>query len=127
MGGHRVSIAPMLRVVLVAAALLAVFCASAQAQSPQVRLAAPSDCQTNTNCGPGLRRVYRIDPSGSLVKLKVAEAGIQALDDGVAEVAVAFSSNPLLSRPDIVTLRDDKRMVTPDHVVPVVRRSLLKR
>ncbi|HEX2503225.1 MAG TPA: S8 family serine peptidase [Miltoncostaeaceae bacterium] len=116
----------MLRVGLVAVALLAVFCASAQAQSPPVRLAAPSDCQRNANCGPGLRSVYRIDPSGSLVRLKVADAGIQALDDGLAEVAVAFSSNPLLSRPDIVTVRDDKRMITPDHVVPVVRTSLLK-
>ena len=40
---------------------------------------------------------------------------------------MAFSSNPLLSRPDIVTLRDDKRMITPDHIVPVVSTSLLKR
>ena len=117
----------MLRVALVAAALLAVFCASAQAQSPPVRLAAPSDCVSNPNCVPGFRRVYRLDPSGSLVKLKVADAGIEALDDGQAEVAVAFSSNPLLSRPDLLVLRDDKRMISPDHVVPAVRTSLLKR
>jgi subtilisin family serine protease len=116
----------MLRVGLVAAALMAVVCGSAAAQSPPVRLAAPSDCERNPNCAPGLRRVYDINPSGSLVRLKVAEAGIQALDDGLAEVAVAFSSNPLLSRPDILTLRDDRRMITPDHIVPVVRTSLLK-
>ena len=46
---------------------------------------------------------------------------------GVAEVAVAFSSNPQLSRPDILTLRDDKRMISDDHVVPVVRRRPLRR
>ncbi len=40
---------------------------------------------------------------------------------------MAFSSNPLLSRPDLLTLRDDKRMITPDHIVPVVSTSLLKR
>jgi glycine betaine/choline ABC-type transport system substrate-binding protein len=61
------------------------------------------------------------------VRLKVADAGIQALDDGLAEVAVAFTSNPQLSRPDIVSLRDDKHMISADHVVPIVRASLLKR
>ena len=61
------------------------------------------------------------------MKLKIADAGITALDDGSAEVAVAFSSNPLLSRPDLLVLRDDKRMISPDHVVPVVSTSLLKR
>ena len=61
------------------------------------------------------------------MKFKVADAGIEALDDGQAEVAVAFSSNPLLLRPDLLVLRDDKRMITPDRVVPVVRTSLLKR
>ena len=54
----------MLRVALVAAALLAVFCASAQAQSPPVRLAAPSDCERNPNCVPGFRRAYGLDPAG---------------------------------------------------------------
>ena len=119
----------MLRVVSVAAALLGLLCVvSARAQAPApLRLAAASDCQRNPNCAPGFRRVYRIDPTGSLVRLKVADAGVQALDDGLAEVAVAFTSNPQLSRPDIVTLRDDRHMITPDHVVPIVRTSLLER
>ena len=38
-----------------------------------------------------------------------------------------FSSNPQLSRPDIVTLRDDRGMISADHIVPVIRRSLLRR
>jgi subtilisin family serine protease len=118
----------MLRLVMAAAALvLAVVCASAAAQSPPVRLAAPSDCARNTNCAPGFRRAYGIDPTGLLVKLTIADAGVEALDDGAAEVAVAFSSNPQLSRPDLRVLRDDRRMVTPDHVVPIVSTSLLKR
>src|SRR6188472_1078306 len=119
----------MLRVGVVAAALLGlVSSAPARAQAPPpVRLAAASDCQRNPNCAPGFRRVYHVDPSSSLVRLKVADAGVQALDDGLAEVAVAFTSNPQLSRPDIVTLRDDRHMISPDHVVPVVRTSLLER
>jgi subtilisin family serine protease len=115
------------RTVAVAAFLLVVVSGSAEAQAPRVRLAAASDCQQNRNCAPAFRRVYGIDPTASLVRLKVADAGIQALDDGLAEVAVAFSSNPQLSRPDILSLRDDRHMISSDHIVPVVRSSLLKR
>jgi len=117
----------MLRAVAVAAALVGVPAVPAHAQAPRLRLAAASDCRQNPNCAPGFRRVYHFDPSPSLVRLKVADAGVQALDDGLAEVAVVFSSNPQLSRPDILPLRDDGHMITPDHVVPVVRSSMLKR
>jgi subtilisin family serine protease len=115
------------RTVAVAAVVLVAVTAAAEAQTPRVRLAAAKDCKQNRNCVPGFRRVYGIDPSGSLVRLKVADAGIQALDDGLAEVAVAFSSNPQLSRPDILSLRDDRHMISSDHIVPVVRASLLER
>lgn len=110
-----------------AAAVFAVLVSTAGAQTPQVRLAAAADCPRNVNCIPGLKRVYRMDPTSLFTPLKVADAGIGALDDGAAEVAVAFSSNPQLSRPDILTLRDDKGMITDDHVVPVVRARLLDR
>ncbi|MDA0165209.1 S8 family serine peptidase [Solirubrobacter ginsenosidimutans] len=110
---------------ILAAALLPA--GSARAQTPQVRLAAPSSCPVNVNCIPGFKRVYKIDPSGaSFVRLRVADAGVQALDDGVAEVAAVFTSNPQLSRPDILPLRDDKRMISRDHVVPVVRSTVLR-
>src|SRR4051794_2349156 len=97
----------------------------ARAQTPPVRLAAPASCPVNVGCIPGFKRVYGIDPSGSFVRLQVADGGVQALDDGIAEVAEVFTSNPQLSRPDILELRDDKAMITNDHVVPVVRSSLL--
>ncbi len=114
------------RIIALAVVLAGLHAGAARAQAP-VRLAAPSDCSTNPNCVRGLKKVYGIDPGAGLVRLTVADAGIQALDDGLAEVAVAFSSNPELSRPDIVTLRDDKHMVGADRVVPVVRTALLDR
>jgi subtilisin family serine protease len=99
----------------------------AAAQAPTVRLAAAQDCPVNPNCVPGLKRVYGIDPGANLVKMPVADAGAQALDDGLAEVAIVFSSSPSLSRPDFLTLRDDKHMIGADHIVPVVRSSVVKR
>src|SRR3954449_4795029 len=112
---------------LAAVAITALAAGSAAAQSPQVRVAASTDCARNINCIPGFKRVYGMDPTSLFTPLKVADSGIQALDDGLAEVAVAFSSNPQLSRPDILSLRDDRGMISADHIVPVVRRSLLRR
>src|SRR3954454_25128256 len=116
----------MLRVMWVAVLVVLFAPASAGAQAAPLRLAAAVDCPRNPNCIPGLRGVYHVDPSGTLVRLKIADSGNQALDDGLAEVAVAFTSNPQLSRPDIVTLSDDRHMITLDHVVPIVRTSLLE-
>ena len=111
-------------VVLLAGILIAT---PAQGQPPPApRLAAPPDCLTNPNCGPGLERVYGVDVTSVFVPLTVADAGISALDDGVAEVAVAFSTDPEASRPDVLTLRDDRRLVGPDPIVPVLRAKLLR-
>src|SRR3954466_14449551 len=106
----------MTRVAAGVGVLLAlVWVGDARAQTARVRLAAPASCPVNANCIPGFKRVYGVDPSGSFVRLPVADGGVQALDDGTAEVAEVFPSNPQLSRPDIVPLRDDKGMITSDH------------
>lgn len=100
---------------------------AAPAGAQEVRLAAPSDCLTNAGCGVGLRSVYKLSVGSAFVPLVVADAGVAALDNGVAEVAVAFSSSPSVARPDVVTLRDDRGMLYADRVVPVVRSGLLRR
>jgi glycine betaine/choline ABC-type transport system substrate-binding protein len=105
---------------------LLIWLLSAPAQAQEVRLAAPSDCLVNPACGQGLESAYGLDVRSAFVPLTVADAGISALDDGLAEVAIAFSSSPQVSRPDIVTLRDDRSMIYRDHVVPAVRRGLLR-
>ncbi|MET0686119.1 MAG: glycine betaine ABC transporter substrate-binding protein [Solirubrobacteraceae bacterium] len=117
---------PALAGLLALAALLAGPAAAAPAQQPTVRLAAPEDCLTNQGCGVGLAASYGLDVAPVFTPLAVADAGIAALDDGVAEVAVAFSTDPQVSRPDIVTLRDDRRMIGADRLVPVLRRGMLR-
>jgi glycine betaine/choline ABC-type transport system substrate-binding protein len=115
------------RIRAAAACLLGCLLLAAPASAQEtVRLAAPSDCLTNPGCGPGLAGAYRLDVSGVHVPLEVADAGIQALDDGVGEVAVAFTSNPEVSRPDMLSLADDRGMIRSDRIVPVIRTSVLR-
>ncbi len=40
---------------------------------------------------------------------------------------MAFSSSPAVSRPDVLELRDDRGMIGEDHIVPVIRRGLLRK
>src|SRR4051812_727661 len=96
------------------------------AQAQQVRFAASRDCPVNPGCIPGLKSVYGLDPTPVFTPLAVAGSGISALDDGVAEVGIAFSSDPQVSRPDIVSLRDDRHMLFRDRIVPVVGKRLLR-
>ena len=117
----------MLRFGAAAACLLGALLLAVPAPAQEtVRLAAPVDCLSNPGCGQGLARVYGLDVSGVHVPLAAADAGIQALDDGVAEVAVAFSSSPDVSRPDVLSLADDRRMLRSDRIVPVVRTKVLR-
>ncbi len=110
-----------------AAAALLVPPAAAQQPLPQARLAAPADCMENQGCGVGLKAVYGLDAATVFSPLASADAGISALDDGVAEVAVVFSSSPALSRPDILSLDDDKAMIGDDHVLTHVRTTTLRK
>src|SRR4051794_17258403 len=99
--------------------------ASGQGQ-PAVKLVAPADCLQNAGCGPGLRSVYKLDVRSVYVSLVVPDAGIAALDDGRGDVAVANSTDPRISRPDLVSLRDDRHMLGHENVQISIRKRILR-
>lgn len=109
----------------VVAGLVAAGPAAAE-QAPPLRLAAPSDCLTNPGCGIGLARYYGVDVASILTPLAEPGSGIGALDDGTADVAVVFSSDPRAARPDLLQLKDDRGMLGPENLVPVIRSRTLK-
>jgi glycine betaine/choline ABC-type transport system substrate-binding protein len=93
---------------------------------PTPLLAAPGDCLTNPGCAPGLKRAYGVDVRGVFRALDAGGAGVEALDQGLAQVAVVFTTNPEIARSDLLVLRDDKGMIGPENLVPVIRRSTLR-
>lgn len=110
----------------VAAVCIVAGASAASAATEPVRLAAPSDCADNSGCGRGLLRVYHVDVRSVLTKLLDADGGVEALDEGRAEVAVVFSANPFAGRRDLITLRDDRGMIGPENLVPIVRARTLR-
>ena len=99
---------------------------AAPAQAQQVRLAAPSDCLTNTGCGVGLKSVYGLDVTPAFVPLTIADAGVSALDDGDGRGRRRVLLEPAALAPGHRHAPRRPRDDLPDRVVPVVRSRLLR-
>ena len=86
-------------------------------------IVAPSDFVEREDGALGLERVYGIE-FGDV--LGVAP-GIryQALEDGQADVVLAFGTDGQVSGLDLVLLEDDQNLWPPYHVAPVVREETL--
>jgi osmoprotectant transport system substrate-binding protein len=87
-------------------------------------LGGPAECQTRPYCEPGLRSTYgltfvqfrRLDTGGPLTKL--------ALQTGLIQVGLVFSSDPGISAYGLQVLRDDLQLQDADVVVPVLNEDV---
>ncbi|MFL5799006.1 MAG: ABC transporter substrate-binding protein [Actinomycetota bacterium] len=87
----------------------------------------PRECPQRPLCLPGLRsvyglsfrRFYPLDTGGSLT--------IAALTSGNVDVALVFSSDPVVADRGFVLLRDDRRLEPAENVTPVVGRAMVRR
>ena len=94
----------------------------------EVRVVAPADCNLNAACGPGLRLVYGAEVSNHLEPVPL-DGVLAALDAGQANVAVLSSLDPAIAleaRADLVVLEDDRGMIGPGNIVPIVRGAVLE-
>lgn len=93
----------------------------------QLVLGASPECPVRPFCIPGLRQVYGItfkdfrilDPGGPLT--------VGALESGLIDVGVLFTTDPLISAKSFVLLADDQNLQLADNVAPVVRADFLGR
>jgi osmoprotectant transport system substrate-binding protein len=87
-------------------------------------LGGPPECPQRARCLPGFASRYGLHFE-EFVPLAGAELTRRALDDGVVDVAVLFSTDVELARRGLVVLEDDRHLQPPDQVVPMVRSSAL--
>jgi osmoprotectant transport system substrate-binding protein len=93
--------------------------------APQLRLAAIAEFLGRPDGLPGLQRTY----GGFHFKdVKTYDAGLKydALLQGDADVAQAFTTDGQIGANNLVLLVDDKHLWPPYNVAPVVRRDALK-
>ncbi|MBL8777285.1 MAG: hypothetical protein JNK12_15185 [Acidimicrobiales bacterium] len=93
------------------------------AETQDLTLGGPADCETNPFCIPGLQRVYDIDLSDGFIPL---EAGVvaDALDSGDIDIALLFSTSGVIADKGWVVLEDDQNMLAADNVIPVLTTEL---
>lgn len=92
----------------------------------RLALTGPPECPRRDLCLPGLRRAY-----GLQFARFAAYAGVSqrttALEQGVVDVAVVFTTDGRLTGDELVLLEDDRRLQPVENVVPVVSARALDR
>ena len=87
-------------------------------------LGAPPECPKRPYCIPGLKDVYGVEFS-DFKPLEYGAATVQALEAGAIDVALLFSTDPLISQKGLVLLEDDMNLQQADNIVPLVRSEVL--
>jgi osmoprotectant transport system substrate-binding protein len=94
--------------------------------APRLVLGGAPECPQRPYCLPGLRRVYGLE-FARFVPLATTRQRIEALEQGVVDVAVTDTTDGYLADGDLVLLADDRRLQPADNVVPVVHAGAVAR
>lgn len=87
-------------------------------------LGAPPECPRRPYCIPGLKETYGVE-FGDFKPLEYGAATVQALEAGAIDVALLFSTDPLIEQKGLVLLDDDKNLQQADNITPLVRSEIL--
>ena len=87
-------------------------------------LGAPPECPRRPYCIPGLEETYDV-VFGDFKPLEYGAATVQALEAGAIDVALLFSTDPLIDQKGLVLLDDDMNLQQADNITPLVRSEVL--
>ena len=82
-------------------------------------LGGPAECPRRPFCIPGLQDVYNVE-FGDFRPLEYGPATVAALENGAVDVALLFSTDPLIVERGLVVLEDDKNLQAADNITPLV-------
>ncbi|GIV66300.1 MAG: hypothetical protein KatS3mg047_0693 [Bellilinea sp.] len=94
------------------------------AQASNLVMVGPPEFQEREDGLPGMRQVYG---DFNFKEYKSVDPGLryQAINEGQADVTVAFGTDGEIAAFDLVILRDDKGLWPPYQVAPVIRKDVL--
>jgi len=90
-----------------------------RAAAGELAIAGPPECPQRPYCLPGLAQRYGIT-FGSFVAYLSESQRITALEQGIVDVAVVFTTDGVLAERNLVLLPDDGGLQPSEQVVPVV-------
>jgi osmoprotectant transport system substrate-binding protein len=89
-------------------------------------LAGPPECPERPYCLQGLSSRYGLR-FATFAPFATEDERFTALEEGLADVAVLFTTDADLATPDLVVLQDDRRLQPAENVVPIVSDAVLSR
>lgn len=92
----------------------------------RLTMTGPPECPDRLYCLEGLQQVYGLHFQ-RFIPLDTEQQRVTALSEGVADVALLFSTDADLATGDLVFLSDDRHLQPVDNVVPVVSDAAIRR
>jgi osmoprotectant transport system substrate-binding protein len=89
-------------------------------------LGGPPECPARPYCLPGLRTAYGLRFAGFL-PFDTELQRVTALQEGVVDIAVLFTTDGNLATGDLVLLSDDRHLQPAENIVPVITDRALAR
>jgi osmoprotectant transport system substrate-binding protein len=91
-----------------------------QPVASDMTLGGPAECPKRPYCIPGLKDVYGV-VFGDFKVLEYGPATVAALESGAVDVALLFSTDPIVVDKGLVVLEDDKNLQAADNITPLIR------
>ncbi len=99
--------------------------ASAGTIASQLTLGGPPECPQRPFCAVGLKDTYGLEFKLFLPLDAGGPLSLSAVNSGLVDVGLLFTSDPSIQTNNLVLLDDDKHLQKADNLVPVVRKDLL--
>ena len=84
-----------------------------------ITLAGPPECEERETCYAGLVATYGLD-NLAFESIQEGAARVAALDSGEIQVALLFSTQPVITEMGFVALEGTEEIIAPENVIPVV-------
>jgi osmoprotectant transport system substrate-binding protein len=97
------------------------------AVSSQLIFGGPPECPSRPLCLIGLRERYGVEFEEFVPLDAGGPLTLEALERGVVDVALLFTTDPAIERADLVELRDDRELQPAENVTPLVRTAIIDR
>jgi osmoprotectant transport system substrate-binding protein len=92
----------------------------------QLTVGGPPECEERVTCLKGVQDTYQTKFKG-FKPIGQGALKYQALLKGDIQVALAFTTDGIISKENLYVVQDDKGVFPPDHAVPVVRDDFLSK
>ena len=95
------------------------------ADAGDITLAGPPECEERTTCYAGLVETYALS-NLSFEAIAEGAARVAALESGQVEVALLFSTQPVIAEKGFVALEGTDEIIAPESVIPIVSNEVVE-